>query len=129
MAAESETPGFEPAEISRPWLVAGSVFGFFVIVIAMMGALLAIYVQVAPMPTAPETFPKPELQPHPRAYLKKYIEAQKKRLNQIGWIDKSAGVAAIPIDNAMRIIAGRGTAAFAPVPEASGDKPQGGPTP
>jgi hypothetical protein len=117
MAAESETPGFESAEISRPWLVAGSVFGFFVIVIAMMGALLAIYVQVAPMPTAPETF------------LKKYMEAQKKRLNQIGWIDKSAGVAAIPIDNAMRIIAGRGTAAFAPVPEASGDKPQGGPTP
>jgi hypothetical protein len=128
MAAESETPGFEPAEISRPWLVAGSVFGFFVIVIAMMGALLAIYVQVAPAPTVPETFPKPELQAHPQADLKKYMDAQKKRLNQTGWIDKSAGVAAIPVDKAMRIIAGRGTAAFAPVPEA-GDKPQGGPTP
>jgi hypothetical protein len=130
MAAETEKPGFEPADISRPWLVGGSILAFFLFAIVLMGILLAVYLGVAPAPKAPEVFPKPELQPHPQADLKKYMKAQQKRLDQAGWIDKKSGIAAIPIDKAMRIIAGRGASAFAPLPEASSDgQPQGGQTP
>lgn len=129
MAAETEKPGFEPPEISRPWLVGGSILGFFLFAIVLMGILLAVYSGVAPRPKPPETFPKPELQPHPQADLKTYLQAQQKRLDQAGWIDKKAGIAAIPIDKAMRIIAGRGASAFAPLPEASGGGQQGGSTP
>jgi len=130
MAAETDKPGFEPAEISRPWLVGGSILGFFAFAIILMGILLAVYVGVAPRPKPPETFPNPQLQPHPQADLKKYMEAQQKRLDQAGWVDKKSGIAAIPVDKAMRIIAGRGASAFAPLPEASsGGQPQGGQTP
>jgi hypothetical protein len=130
MAAETEKPGFEPADISRPWLVGGSILAFFLFAIVLMGILLAVYLGVAPAPKAPEVFPQPELQPHPQADLKTYMQAEQKRLDQAGWIDKKAGIAAIPIEKAMRIIAGRGPSAFAPLPEASGGgQPQGGQTP
>jgi hypothetical protein len=129
MAAETEKPDFESAEIARPWLVTGLVLGFFLFAAAFMGILFAVYVGVASAPRAPEVFPKPQLQPHPQADLKKYMETQRKRLNQAGWIDKPAGIAAIPIDKAMRIIAGRGASAFAPLPEATGGQPRGSQTP
>jgi hypothetical protein len=129
MAAETEKPDFESAEVARPWLVAGFVLGFFLFAVVLMGILLAVYLGVAPKPRLPETFPQPQLQPRPQADLKTYMQAQQKRLEQAGWIDKSAGVATIPIDKAMRIIAGRGASAFAPLPEASEGQPQGGHTP
>jgi hypothetical protein len=129
MAAETEKPGFESAEMTRPWLVTGLVLGFFLFAVVFMGILLAVYLGVAPAPRAPEVFPQPELQPHPQADLKAYMQAEQKRLNQAGWIDRKAGIAAIPIDKAMRIIAGRGSSAFAPLPEASDGQPQGGHTP
>lgn len=130
MAAETEKPGFESPEISRPWFVGAAVLGFLLFAIVLMAILLAVYSGVAPEPKAPETFPNPQLQPHPQADLKTYMEAQQKRLDQAGWIDKKSGIAAIPIDKAMRIIAGRGASAFAPLPEASaGGQPQGGQTP
>lgn len=114
--AETRLPSFEPAEATRPWIIAATVGGFLLFAVILMAILLAIYANVAPRPRPPEKFPEPRLQPAPGADLKHYLDAQHEKLKQSGWIDKSGGVAAIPVDKAMKIIAGRGVAAFDPVP-------------
>jgi len=123
--AETRQSSFEPAEATRPWIIGATVGGFLLFVVILMAILLAIYASVAPTPRLPETFPEPRLQPAPWTDLTDYLNAQHEKLKQSGWIDKSAGIAAIPVDKAMRIIAGRGVSAFDPLP----DVPAKGSTP
>jgi hypothetical protein len=120
--AEANRPSFEPAEITRPGIIGAAVIGFLAFAAALMAILLAIYIGVAPKPQPPQSFPEPRLQPHPQADLSDYLAAQDKKLKQSGWIDKSAGIAAIPVDKAMQIIAGRGASAFDPLPDVAAPK-------
>lgn len=53
-------------------------------------------------------FPQPTLQPDPVADMNKYREAVEQQLNSAGWIDQKAGVAHIPVDKAIDILAQRG---------------------
>ena len=52
--------------------------------------------------------PEPRLQVAPPADLKKLRAIEDARLRQYQWIDRQAGIAAIPIERAMEILAGRG---------------------
>jgi hypothetical protein len=52
--------------------------------------------------------PAPRLQRDPAADLTAYQAAQTKRLNDMRWVDRDAGIAHIPIDDAMRLLAERG---------------------
>jgi hypothetical protein len=57
------------------------------------------------------TFPAPRLQAQPPVDLTKLKQAELQRLNEYGWVDQSAGIAHIPIDRAMEIVASKGLAA------------------
>jgi hypothetical protein len=55
-----------------------------------------------------QRFPEPRLQPNPAADLNKFRAQEEQILNTYGWVDQQAGVAHIPIERAMDIIAARG---------------------
>lgn len=54
------------------------------------------------------TFPPPRLQPDPVADLNKFRVSEEEILNSYGWVDQNAGVARIPIDQAMKAVAQQG---------------------
>src|SRR5690349_20533297 len=53
-------------------------------------------------------FPAPQLQPDPVADLNKYREAVEQQLNPAGWVDQKAGIAHIPVERAIELVAQRG---------------------
>ena len=52
--------------------------------------------------------PEPRLQIHPRQDLQDLRAGEDAVLNKYGWVDKQAGVARIPIDEAMKLTVQRG---------------------
>jgi hypothetical protein len=54
------------------------------------------------------TFPAPRLQRKPPSDLAKFKEAELRRLNEYGWVNREAGIAHIPIDRAIEIVVSRG---------------------
>jgi hypothetical protein len=52
--------------------------------------------------------PQPRLQTNPRQDLSELRAAEEDVLNTYGWVDKTAGVVRIPIDEAMRLTVERG---------------------
>ena len=46
--------------------------------------------------------PEPRLQTNPRADLRELREAEDKRLDSYGWVDRNAGIVHIPIDEAIK---------------------------
>ena len=63
--------------------------------------------------------PAPRLQGNPGVDLMQFKEQELDRLNHYGWINKDAGIARIPIDRAMDILAQTGLPEPARTPEAS----------
>ena len=66
-------------------------------------------------PDAPHTstkiqqeFPEPRLEDNERTELSPFRFQEEQTLNSYGWVDQNAGVAHIPIDKAMELIAQRG---------------------
>ena len=59
-------------------------------------------------PTALPNLPNPQLQVQPRDDLGKYTAEEQRLLQSYGWVDKDSGIARIPIDEAMRILAATG---------------------
>jgi hypothetical protein len=64
-------------------------------------------------------YPAPRVQADPAVELKEMKAEDLGRLNQYGWIDRKSGVAHIPVDRAMDILAKKGL----PTPEERGVKP------
>jgi hypothetical protein len=54
--------------------------------------------------TEVQSFPEPRLQIAPSQDLETLNEANRQKLESYGWVDRSAGVARIPIDRAMDIV-------------------------
>ena len=100
----------QPAEINnRAVLIIVGGFMLFVAV-AIAGLLLFLKAQ-APDTFAPRTeqrFPQPELQKAPQNDLSRFEAAQHDLLSAYAWVERDHGIARIPIDEAMRLIAGRG---------------------
>jgi hypothetical protein len=100
------------------------------VAVAIAGMLLFLKIQ-APGAFTPGTkrpFPAPELQRAPEKDLRRYQAAQRAILHNYAWVDREHDIARIPIDEAMRLVIGRGQHAYdalqAPhplVPGASGD--------
>jgi hypothetical protein len=55
-----------------------------------------------------EQFPEPRLEDNERTELNDFRYSEEEKLNSSGWVDQSAGVAHIPITQAMQLIAQRG---------------------
>jgi hypothetical protein len=66
--------------------------------------------------------PAPRLQGNPGVDLVQFKEHELDRLNHYGWIDKETGIARIPIDRAMDILAQKGLPEPAGPPESGTEK-------
>lgn len=79
-----------------------------------------------------QRFPEPRLQPNPAADLNKFRAQEEQILNSYGWADQQAGVAHIPIEQAIDIIVARGLpvrqGGETPVTTAQAAQEQRGPT-
>jgi hypothetical protein len=54
------------------------------------------------------TFPAPRLQSEPPTDLVRFKEAELRRLNGYGWVNREAGIAHIPVDRAIEIVVSKG---------------------
>ena len=73
------------------------------------------------MPSTSTQFPTPSTAAEPHAELAEMKEEERSRINGYGWVDRKAGIAHIPVERAMDILARTGlpkVAAPAPVPGA-----------
>jgi hypothetical protein len=111
-------------------------FGFWLVVMALvvhvaMGLMYAMLIEQAGE-TAEQRYPlavsgdaklppEPRLQQFPEQEMRAYEQIQKERLASYGWVNEEAGVAHIPIDEAMRLTLERGLPARAPDPEAASE--------
>lgn len=66
-----------------------------------------------PLLRTPRTFPAPRLQQNPERDLRTLQDDQRRRLESYAWVDRSSGIARMPIAEAMRLLAERGEAAYA----------------
>lgn len=55
-----------------------------------------------------QAFPDPRLEEDERGELNNILLDQQQKLNSYGWVDEKAGVARIPIERAMQLVAQRG---------------------
>jgi hypothetical protein len=53
-------------------------------------------------------FPQPRLETNERMEINDFRLQEEKNLNSYGWVDQNAGIARIPIDRAMQLLAQRG---------------------
>src|ERR671912_1945388 len=108
-----ETEDFSPRGIR--WFTAGLAV-MAVMVFVLMGGLLWFLSGgwpprqgiVTPMVPAPNMSPQPDLQVASSRDYQEMRAAEEAQLRSYRWVDREAGIAAIPIERAMEILAGRG---------------------
>ena len=108
-----ETEDFNPRAIR--WFAAGLAI-LTVTVFLSMGWLMWVLSDGRPpgqavvTPAAPpiEMSPAPELQVAPARDYQEMRAAEETQLHSYGWIDRQGGIAAIPIERAMELLAQRG---------------------
>ena len=94
--------------------------GVLVFLGGAVGGFWGLFSNIDPhrVPLPAQQPPVPRLQANPPNDLQKVIADQQARLTGYRWVDRDKDIAAIPIERAMQIIAGRGTDAYAPIPGA-----------
>jgi hypothetical protein len=108
-----ETEDFSPRGIR--WFTAGLAV-LAVMVLVLMGGLLWVLSGgwpprqgiVTPMIPAPNMSPEPDLQVASSRDYQEMRAAEEAQLHSYRWVDRDAGIAAIPIERAMEILASRG---------------------
>ncbi len=70
-----------------------------------------------------DRFPQPRLQESPPVDLEAMMREERARIASYGWIDKKAGIARIPVDRAMDILAQKGLPKVAAPPPTPGAPP------
>lgn len=119
VAREAQRVGHETRDMNA-WVVAAAGVGLVV----MLGVVLAgvTWLQAGVMgppagvapppvratPAVPPLPPEPRLEAVPGQQLREVRAAEDALLNSYGWIDRQAGVAHMPIDRAIRLLAARG---------------------
>jgi hypothetical protein len=97
------------------WFALGLIVVGVIIHIAL-GALFVFFKKQHPSPEAPSRIavhprviaPHPRLQTNPPTDLAHFREWEENKLNSYGWVDRQHGIARIPIERAMDLIAQRG---------------------
>lgn len=115
--ADPDASRREPADI-RASTVAAIMAGFFLFVVLAAVGLFAFYQRRAHDASfvTVESFVAPRLQTLADGLADPEIARQRAALDRSRWLDDSHHVFQIPIDDAMRIVAARGAAAYDPVP-------------
>jgi hypothetical protein len=70
-----------------------------------------------------EDFPQPRLQKRPPVELSEINREERIRTSSYGWVDKKAGIARIPVDRAIEILAQKGLPRVAAPPPTPGAPP------
>ena len=120
-----ETEDFSPRGVR--WFTAG-LAALAVMVLVLMGALLWFLSGgrppgqgvVTPSIPAPNMSPEPDLQVASSRDYQEMRAAEEAQLHSYRWVDREAGIAAIPIERAMEILAGGGL----PAQKAPAKRPQ-----
>lgn len=108
MSVNPRHPGYESSGYGRTLML---------LVIIFLVALVALYAvldgqfsatKVTAFPVDTSSFNEPVLQIDPVADLQAYKAKENDLLNSYGWVDKSAGIAHIPIDRAIELTAEKG---------------------
>ncbi len=125
-----DRPDYESQTPQRPWLIAAGVSGFILFTAIAMGALYLFYLPAARKEHFRLTeFAPPRLQIDPSRDLAEVDRRQRARLHRKEWLDAGRTKLAIPIGDAMKVVAARGSQAFAPLPNApeaaAGGRPAG----
>jgi hypothetical protein len=131
--------GYERSDI-RPGVVLAGAAGLLVFVLiaaAVITAFEATVTGIAPRIGPPEeltqglqggpqpTPPGPRLEAQPGENLGPYLAVQRQKLSTYRWVDRQAGVVAIPIERAMDLVAEQGLPAR-PAPPDLGDRAPSG---
>ena len=121
---------YEQADV-RAGVVVRFAIGLVIVIVVSSVALLGLFAALAkqqrrhdppPPPLARPTGdvpPVPRLQVAPLQDLEQVRAQEEKELTSYGWVDPRAGIAHIPIDEAIRILAQRGLPQAAPSPAPS----------
>jgi hypothetical protein len=108
--------GHEPSDApwGRIWLVLASFFALALAGGALLAFMIARFeaVRDPPAPAPVERIeripPPPQLRTAPGVYLARFRAEKRAVLESGGWVDREAGIAALPIEDAMRLLAERG---------------------
>ena len=106
------------------------VFGFIAFTAVLVGVLGLFYrseIRSKSLEATYRPYPAPQLQPNPHKDYQTFLEAQRAQLAGTRWVDADKKLIHVPIERAMALIAGKGTAAYDPLQPASDQKPP--PTP
>lgn len=116
MSSERTNDGMEPphVDVGPVALTALACVLFLLASIAGLGWMYRSDVPAQP-PAPPRPFPSPQLRTDEADELHRLQAEQRARLAGYRWVDKRAGIVAIPIERAMDIIAHRGAAAYDPI--------------
>jgi hypothetical protein len=126
-----ETEDFSPRGVR--WFTAALAV-LAVMVLALMGGLLWVLSDgqrpgqgiVTPGVPARNMSPAPDLQVAASLDYQEMRAAEEAQLRSYRWVDRESGIAAIPIERAMEILAGRGLPAQKPQaksPQSRGEQP------
>ncbi len=120
MAEARPTPaerlGYEPSDVNVKavlW-IALTLVVVVVLSAAALGGLVGLFqletgrAPVSPLARVELRPPAPRLDAHPAATLAAVRKRETAALEGYGWVDRSAGIARIPIEQAMRLLAERG---------------------
>jgi len=112
-------PGYETRDVSTR-LIWWAGAGLTILVVGASAAMLLLFNVLAvhearKQPELPplarssrELPPEPRLQALPRKDLAEVLDRQQRILTSYGWVDEKAGIARIPIERAIEIVATRG---------------------
>jgi hypothetical protein len=119
---------YEPGGVHTSYVLLAAA-GFLTLMIVAVGLLHIIYNAAVPQPRpeAPKLFPAPRLEADPAAELHRLLARQRKEMSSYRWANSDHTLIAIPIDQAMELIAKRGAEAYGPIPSAPKKLPPGSP--
>jgi hypothetical protein len=113
---QAEHLGYEPADVNIKGVLAVAL-GWSIFVALAAAALIGLGylfetlrppVETSPLARVEIQPPEPRLEANPQVTLDRVRARQDQLLNGFGWVDREAGIARIPIDRAMAILAERG---------------------
>lgn len=111
---EVSTSGFTGTVIGTVLVTAAAIVLMLILIRVLMGQIADADATTTP-PTlatgAPPAPPLPRLQSHPEAELVAFQAQMKQRLESFGWVDETAGIAHIPVEDAMQLVLDHGVAA------------------
>jgi hypothetical protein len=99
---EREDGGIHVRAIRRGAL---AIVGGIAFAVAGSWWLLRVLGPTANTAPPPAAIPAPRLQPAPQNERAAYFAEKARRLESYGWVDRKAGIAHIPLDEAMRLMA------------------------